>query len=271
MEKGKESPTFSKRKEKKFIIDREAFLKLKSIFDDPQGIFKKDYPDKNSDLTHIENIYFDSSNLKSYHLSATGDESRFKFRVRSYSQNEDLVYLEIKSRNDGQTTKERVVFRKIWMEEFLTNGSFPEESFVLLNSDKPPIKSLEILKSLSTLIHDLNFRPVLRTNYTRYAYKLRKFKSIRITIDKNLNFASLTNDLKVEVPYESTILPDQYIVEVKYLSDEDLLRIPQVMEFLTTPKRFSKYCFGLYNEYLKRRSSPATESTDMKTLKSATF
>lgn len=269
MEKAKESLTFSKRKEKKFIIDGEAFIKLKAILDDPQGIFKKDYPDKNTDLTHIENIYFDSPDLKSYHLSATGDESRFKFRVRSYSQNDDLLYLEIKSRNDGQTTKERVVFRKIWMKEFLANGSFPEESFILLNSDKPSIKSLEILKSLSRIIHDSNFNPVLKTNYTRFAYKVRKLKSIRITIDKNLNFTSLTNNLQVEIPYESTILPDQYIVEVKYLSDEDLLRIPQVMEFLTTPKRFSKYCFGLYKESLKRRSYTATESTELDSLKLA--
>lgn len=253
-----ESITFFKRKEKKFIIDSKTFSNLKEIFDGPNSNFKTDHLDKETDFTFIENIYFDSPDLNSYHQSLKGDENRFKLRLRKYAQDfkkaDDRIFFEIKSKENGETVKKRVAFKSEWLDSFLKNGNFPEGEFALLNSDKKPQKSLKIIGLIYDLIKDLKYRPVLTSNYIRYAYKLKGSKSIRITIDRDLNFKSLVNDLPVLIPYQESIQKHQYIVEIKYLADELLLEISNVIDLLGQSNKFSKYSYGIYQAFINKKA-----------------
>jgi hypothetical protein len=259
MELAQESITFFKRKEKKFIIDSKTFFSLKRIFEDPSGKFSRDHLDLDTSFTFIENIYLDSPNLNSYHQSIKDDSNRFKLRIRSYAQDfqkkDDVVFLEIKSKELNETIKKRVVIKRAWLEGFLRNGTLPEGDFFSLNLDKKPKKSLEIINYIYSLIKNLGYQPVLSSSYIRYSYKLNGTKVLRITIDSDLNFHPLKRDLNILLPYTESILQNQFVVEIKYLNEENLLSIPVIMSLLGASNKFSKYNFGIYTSFLKMKEN----------------
>ncbi len=257
MELEKEDGTFFKRKEKKILVDSNTFFTLKKNFENPNGKFKRDHFSPGTEVTYIENIYLDSPDLNSYHQSLEENPERFKLRIRSYSQDfvrdDDRIFFEVKGKENGETVKKRVAFKFDWLLNFLQIGTYPIEDFILLNKDKKPKKSFEIASFIYRLIRDHNYKPVLSSSYIRYAYKLRDRKDIRITIDRDLKFNPLVNDLRVKLPYSGSISTNQFIVEIKYINEEILLNLPEIMNFLGQSSKFSKYNYGIYNSYLNKR------------------
>ena len=256
MELEKENGTFFKRKEKKYLVDSKIFFSLKKIFEDTNGIFKRDHFSSGTEFTYIENIYFDSPDLNSYHQSIREAPERFKLRIRRYAQDfvkdDNRIFFEIKGKENEATVKKRVAFKFDWLDKFLKDGTYPIGDFVILNEDKKPKKSIEIISSIYRLIRDLNYYPVLFSSYVRHAYKLRGTKDIRITIDQDLTFNPLVKDLRVELPYPRAISVNQYIVEIKYLSEEILLNISEIINLLGQSDKFSKYNYGIYDSYLNK-------------------
>jgi len=257
-----ESPTFSKRKEKKFLVNYDQIQSLKRLIQAKKTKFLTDHLAKNTKFTSIENIYFDAPNLTSYHDSIKKSGGRFKMRIRSYSQNdikEDRVFLEIKAKDEGATLKKRVAFKRDWLVKFFIDGYYPLEEFLEINNGKE--KALNTIKYISHLVLNLGYRPVLKSNYVRYAYKIKGSNTIRITIDDELKYTPLIDHFPLELPYKEHFGSNQYIVEIKYVGKEGLEEISDIMKILGEPAKFSKYCFGIYG--LHKASLPATESGEM--------
>ena len=134
-----ESPTFSKRKEKKFLVNFDQIQELKKLIQDKKTKFLPDHLAKDTKFTSIENIYFDAPNFSSYHDSVLKSVGRFKMRIRSYSQNdvsEDRVFIEIKAKDEGAPLKKRVAFKRSWLDKFISDGYYPIDEFISLNEGK---------------------------------------------------------------------------------------------------------------------------------------
>lgn len=259
-----ESPTFNKRKEKKFLVTYDQIQKLKVLIQAKKTKFLTDHLAKDTKFTSIENTYFDAPNFSSYHDSILKSDGRFKLRIRSYSQNdvkEDTVFFEIKEKDQGQTLKKRVAFKKEWLDKFIHDGYYPLEEFIALNKGKKTKKIKKNIKFISHLIFNLGYRPVLKSSYVRYAYKIKGKETIRITIDDELKYAPLLDRYPLDVPYKENFTRNNYIVEIKYVVSEGLDEINDIMEILGESAKFSKYCFGVYG--LHKAKLPATESREL--------
>ncbi|RLA60403.1 MAG: hypothetical protein DRQ88_12605 [Epsilonproteobacteria bacterium] len=260
-----ESATFAKRKEKKFIVSYDQMRDLKRLIKLKKNKFLTDHLEQNTKFTIIENTYFDSPSMSSYHESIQKSAGRFKMRIRSYLQNnvrEDRIFLEIKAKDEGATLKKRVAFKKEWLDKFIADGQYPLDEFLKLNKEKNPVKVKENIKYISHLILNLHYRPVLKSNYVRYAYKIKGSKTIRITIDDELQFTPLLKKYPLEIPYKEHFDENKYIVEIKYVEKECLQEISDIMDILGRPAKFSKYCFGIYG--LHKAQIPARESRNQR-------
>ena len=172
----KEGQTFSKRFEKKFITDKISLSEYMSKYKDGLGEqFSRDHFLSSSEYTIIKNIYFDDENLSSYHDSVLKKEMRRKIRARTYAENgvpNNLIFFEIKTKIDGQTTKGRVALKKSWYNDFVFNGKIPLNEVIELNHHIKKEKVIKTVDTLSDYIHNKNYRPMLINEYRRQAYKL---------------------------------------------------------------------------------------------------
>ncbi|RLA60364.1 MAG: hypothetical protein DRQ88_12915 [Epsilonproteobacteria bacterium] len=240
----KEGKTFNKRFEKKFLIDSDHLNDLLCSVE--SELFVKDHHDESTCYTTIENIYFDDDKLRSFNESILKSPNRKKLRIRSYAQNdkkEKFLFFEIKSKDNGQTLKSRIVFMEEWLVDFLDDGQLSVDALLKINKNK--IKTLETLESIKYLIHEQNFKPVLKTSYKRFAFRPKFDSTVRVTVDTELKFERLRKQFVTTLAYKKKINKDQVIVEIKYKDKESLKNISKFTESLGKPSGFSKYCFGV--------------------------
>jgi hypothetical protein len=188
------------RKEKKYSFLLKDFNKVKSYF--INNGFKEIYQKR-----EINSCYFDNKSFSMFHESEEGVLPRKKIRIRWY---------------DG----------KIFNKE--TKVSSIEGRYKITQKLKN-IKNINPL--LKTKFSDRlygHLYPVLIVNYLRQYYK---FKDMRVTLDKNINYYRPQN--KFVQKYK-----DKYcVVEVKTPVDFSDDELEKVM-YLTT-NRFSKYTRGI--------------------------
>ncbi len=248
----REGLTFGSRFEKKFIVNRIAltdYLAQNEL--DFYQKFDTDHYDKKSKFTLVHNIYFDSPHLNSYHDSLLKAPHRLKMRIRSYAQDgnsEEFLFLELKKKNQGETQKKRIAFRKEWLDPFLLSRNFiPIKDIVELNSHQRRGETLSIVDQLSFLVHQLQYRPVISSNYKRFAYKLKNSQKFRLTIDVDLTIKRLCPEIHTHLSYDNIISSSDAIVEVKYKQKESTSEIlEKFSNLLGEGQSFSKYCFGVY-------------------------
>jgi len=252
-----EGKTFGKRFEKKYLLPKERVSILFS--DNSPKEFVADHFSPNTEYTLIENTYFDSPKLDSYHQSIDKSPERMKLRIRSYAQDgkkEKFLFIEIKSKKDKATSKKRIVFMKKWLKEFLMTGNCPMSSLYKLNSGKKKKYVLNTFNEIHNLIHNLGYGPVLKGSYKRYAFRLNDDDTVRVTIDSNLNFYPIVNFEKPNAKYTKSIEKEQVIVEVKYQEKASLYRVSELLGFVEKASGFSKYCYGISNSYDKAKKIP---------------
>ena len=256
----REGKTFGKRFEKKFITTASLF---KSYLKKNKARFEKnfsaDHYSEGVDYTLIENIYFDSEDLDSYHDSMAKNKIRHKLRIRRYAENgisNDLLFFEIKSKVYGETCKQRVALKESWLEGFMSYGSYPRFELLELNRPKTDEETLKIVDKILYFIHNLSFVPVLKSSYKRYAFKHNDKKvCLRLTMDQDLKFDRISKTISPKIDYEKTIAEDEMIVEVKYKDKEHLNYINDIYELLGSPRGFSKYCYGVFKTQMSKRKT----------------
>jgi SPX domain protein involved in polyphosphate accumulation len=164
----------------------------------------------------VNNVYFDTSDLISYHENAGGFNRRTKYRLRWYGSDAGIIkngIIEIKEKDHMLGWKEHIAVPEI----------------------KDPLKINEVLLSQGIIIP--NITPSVQNRYFR-KYFLSADGKFRITIDTQIGH---------KIPFTNqSFIPEQKIVlEIKFdKNDEGLAK--DIFEFIPfRQKKNSKYAKGI--------------------------
>lgn len=212
---------FFRRVEKKYIITRDQYLKLKEEIKDKM---KEDEHGKST----ICNIYFDTEQYELIRHSITKPVYKDKIRLRSYNipTLESTIYLEIKRKCDGVVSKRRIE---------MTLNNFYEQ----LENDKA--ENSQVKKELDYYFSHYNLKPTMFLSYYRRAYYDKENQDFRITFDSNI--IARNYDLEIEKGnFGTNILEeDKYIMEIKTLGAIPIWFVKLLDELKICPCGFSKY------------------------------
>lgn len=208
------------RYEKKFIIPLSDLSRAQSLIKLHPACFKKSFPKR-----QINNIYFDSFNLKNYQDNLMGMGQRLKARIRWYGndfKNAANPQLEIKLKNNGCGKK----------------LIYPLSDFAV---DKNIGKQLQALFSKAYLPGALKYYlaqlKVTSLNSYERQYYCSSDKRFRLTLDNKLRFYNTQGKLLNS--------EENYILELKYghQNDEDGRRVSSDFPYLIS--KYSKYVTGI--------------------------
>lgn len=194
----------------------------------------------------VTSLYYDSPDLKFYWEKIEGLKFRRKLRMRLYGDPRDCtddtsVQVEIKQRVNRVTQKRRLAMPYAHARGWLDEGRAPDSA----PGDRP------FVDEVSTLIGNLDLRPIVTTGYLREAFVGRDADlGLRVTIDHRVHGRDRDFYLPDGGENRFIIPPKLAIVEMK--ANE---RVPYWATDLTarlnmSVARISKYCqtvqaFGL--------------------------
>ena len=186
-------------------------------------IIKDDYFKSN-----IMNIYFDNDNNELVIRSNDKPLYKEKIRLRSYDipTLDSYVFLEIKSKYEGITSKRRI---RLKLSEF----------YDYINGKK--IDNNQIMKEIDYLFKYHKLKPNYFIAYDRLSYKSIEDENLRITIDSNLR--SRKNNLNLEYGDNGDKFFDDntYIMEIKTLNSMPMWLTRILSKLKIYPSSFSKY------------------------------
>lgn len=194
----------------------------------------------------VSSLYYDTSDLRFYWEKIEGLKFRRKLRMRLYGPpaectDDSVVQVEIKQRVNRVTQKRRVAMpyglARRWLDERQDVGA--------TGSGRP------FINEVTTLIGNLDLRPIVTTGYLREAFVGREADlGLRVTIDHKIHGRDRDFHFAAETENRFIVPPKLAIVEVK--ANE---RVPYWVVDLTARMdlsviRVSKYCqsvqaFGL--------------------------
>ena len=212
-----------RRYETKYLITEEQAERLLHLAGDLLT------PDRYGDYT-ICNLYLDTEDF--YFIQRSLDKPKYKekLRLRSYgnADGEQQVFLEIKKKFKGVVYKRRVSMTLKQAEEYLSQGTRPEDSQIMR----------EIDYAMRLYRHPT---PRMLIAYERDAYFVKGLPHLRLTFDSNLRYRS--DDLLLEDGTEGKpILPEgRYILEVKTDGAMPIWLSHALDKFRILPSSFSKY------------------------------
>lgn len=130
----------------------------------------------------ITSLYLDTEDLACFEATREGHKSRFKLRIRTYTeQTEDPAFFEVKKRLGGLVRKSRAkVNRQAASELFTTRFSWVQG---LVGSQHQDFKEF-VYKSQTS-----DFYPVIFVRYDREAYQSVDMDPVRVTFDSNITHA----------------------------------------------------------------------------------
>lgn len=169
---------------------------------------------------NYESIYFDTPELKLYHLHHNGKGNRFKLRYRKYVES-NLSFFEIKTKsNKGRTSKARVKINDIAY-------NFVQEAQDLMFKGALDYKAW-------------NFHPMLDILFKRMTFADKDFTE-RMTVDLALTFRTRENQSDLE---------RLVIVELKQGRRNSNSKIFKALKSCgVLPYNMSKYCLGIISCY----------------------
>lgn len=202
--------------ERKYRIEGKPAATVKQLLRYHPASFRELYPDR-----QVNNVYFDTPALETFHQNVYGKNERKKFRVRWYGERVDAAdqaRFEIKIKHNELGEKE----------------SFSVEGFALPGLDA-------LTKHVNELSAPMLLRPVLLNAYLR-SYLISKDGRFRVTIDREMRYHSLLASYGFR---QYQIADDAVIVEVKYEEEDDEWApfITQHMPFRQA--KHSKYVQGV--------------------------
>lgn len=246
------------RTEDKYIINRED---LNEVRDKVETHLQPYYPDPNTLYVLNTSIYFDSPDLTFLKAHLNKMEDRRKVRIRCYSPNgidEDIYYIEIKSKSDGKSLKTRLQVDQNGYEFLLKNHYIDiNASLIDTNMEMEHDEILKQAKYINYIMRTNKVEPVCKIKYKRNAYQQNE--AFRITIDQDIKVTPLTlikinviQDLKnldlwdkLKEYGESFYNQDNFILEIKH-NDNDPNWINQMLKDLKAEAQpFSKYVWAM--------------------------
>lgn len=219
------------RNELKFILSKIDAELIKCTID---GACLRDEHANADGLYNIKSIYFDTITDKCLYETLDGVNTRHKYRVRRYDNNDNYFKFEKKLAESGLKCKEVDTISRELLDTIL-DGSNNGEYF----SSKSQMKVVSDFMTENLLYM---YRPVAVIGYTRRAY-IYPIGNVRITFDSNIVVSEDINTFFDGYNgTEYSVLKDEVILEVKYddmLPDfiRNILNVSGVLD----QSAFSKY------------------------------
>ena len=138
----------------------------------------------------VRSLYFDNEIFSNFYEKVDGMETRKKFRLRSYSSNENSsspVFLEMKGRKNQRTYKLRTKIDKKHLNYIIKNENL--DSLLKIYSNKNNVINHFIYDSLKKKI-----KPKVLVDYDRRAYFNKYGLLFRLTFDTHI-LSSPSNEL----------------------------------------------------------------------------
>lgn len=208
----------------------------------------------------VRSIYFDTSGLRFYHEKIDGLKVRKKIRIRGYNtlDGNDLVFLEIKRKNENYISKNRAGIYFNNLADLFNMGDV--NTFIL---HKPnPTTATDDARRFLYHVYKNNLRPTVLVVYDREAYYSKFNSELRITLDKNLRFlafpaiSDLYEDEKLQLAQKGPA-----ILEVKFRNGYPQWLTDILNHFHLSRQALSKYTKCLDAQYslhaIKRKSTIA--------------
>ncbi|MBN2011619.1 polyphosphate polymerase domain-containing protein [candidate division KSB1 bacterium] len=233
-----------RRYELKYTITEEIAAQIKEYIRNICTLDKHVPPGKSGYI--VNNLYFDTADLKFYHDTKHRKLTRYKPRARYYGEKAtDFIWPEIKYRNSSI----------IWKKRY----SVPIEEWPLLfqskisSSNKPLIK--QRLDSFDELIYWHNAHSVLHVRYYREPYVTELEEYGRVTFDRQLCCRPTRGSIDLDYNEQDMLYYDDPVttrdgdspvlleIKVETLVPEWAIDLIRTFDLLQRP--FSKYCYGL--------------------------
>lgn len=178
--------------------------------------FRRPFPDR-----QINNIYYDTSEMRCFHENLAGVNQRRKYRVRWYDTFHGPIRkakLESKFKHNELGGKDRYPIK-------------------IEDAQNPPsLAPYELQLGLRGLI------PVLANSYER-RYYLSADRKFRLTLDWNISFCSY---LIKRSHFTLDVAQPECIIEIKYLQKDDQFFGDIAMHFPFRRNKNSKYSTGIF-------------------------
>ncbi len=200
-------------------------------------------------LYTISSLYLDSHALKLCHESLDGKASRFKLRIRTYSDiHETPVFFEVKRRINSVIVKSR---GKTKRDDFsrLINGS-------LKTSGTDPVNQ-SALNQFFLYRDSINARGVVKIKYRRKAYEGLDDERVRITFDRKI-CCNVTNkwDIKVGGLGWVPVQTNKVVLEIKFTGQFPPWVARMVNYLGLRQQSLSKYTTSVQQSSLLRYCAP---------------
>lgn len=188
----------------------------------------------------ISNIYFDTDSNELIIKSLEKPIYKEKLRLRSYGQVHDkneTVFLEIKKKFDGIVYKRRTSFTLTEAEDFLQNGTIPQNEKI----------NHQVLSEIQDLMKRYSLKPKAFISYNRLAFFGKDDSDFRLTLDTNI--VTRRDDLFLDSPIygDSLLKENEWLMEAKAFKTFPLWFAHFLSERKIYQTSFSKYG----NEYKK--------------------
>lgn len=154
---------------------------------------------------HIRSIYFDDWYDSCMRENEAGINHRQKWRIRAYNNNDQIIFLECKKKENNMILKKSV---KITKQQF--------KKLICKEPLKVSDKNSPLLNQFIFLTNNKGYRPKVIVGYDRQPY-ICKNGNVRVTIDTHIYSSTeiksfFCNEIKKR-PIQTT---GQHLLEVKY-------------------------------------------------------
>lgn len=184
----------------------------------------------------VASLYYDSSDLRCYWEKIDGEKFRRKVRVRTYGEQPDSAFVEIKQRTNLTVQKRRT---ELPLEAALTVMEEIESGRYRGGADP-------VLDEVAFLVRSQRLAPRLVVAYNRAAYFGRYKRDLRVTIDRNLRCRDIGLDLRrMRTKGAFIVPPTMNVVEVKFNETVPRWVCTILNRFDAQILRISKYCQGI--------------------------
>jgi len=217
----------SSRFERKFVFSNSNLPTVISIVKINPGHFSEIYYKR-----RVNNIYFDTHNLKNYYDNHMGRSNRSKFRIRWYGElftKVDNPILEIKIKDGFLGRKLSFLLKPFNVDESLNMAKIKE---ILYNSNLPEWVWDELNMQSPTLVNSYNRR-----------YFQSFDRNFRFTVDYNLSF----HDFNIVPSITTTPYMEErtIVLELKYDDIHDSKSSFITNKLPVRLNKFSKYVTGI--------------------------
>ena len=194
----------------------------------------------------VNNLYFDTADLRFYHDTRFRKLTRYKPRARFYGEKAtDFIWPEIKFRNSSVIWKRRYNIPIARWPELFSPNEITQNSSTIKNQ----------LDTFDDVIYWHNAQPVLHVRYHREPYVTELESYGRVTFDRRLCCRSTKGSIELDYDERDMLFYDDpisaknedspVILEIKVETLVPVWAIELIHTFNLMQRAFSKYCYGI--------------------------